>query len=644
MSSSPRERLGLVGALAAVAFVAGAAGAAGAAEAPLRGAVIRRLSPGGRSELARLGLGDIVTECDGKPVTSPADLKHILLAAAGKLTVKIKVYRAGRTEALEIIPGMPDMYCETHFRGHAAFMAGPHASPARNDHVRAGYEAFEAGRWRAAVRSFEAAGVGALPDKELLSHLTRARISSLQAEKAHAYAGKLLKLDERDKESIRLLFQACLLHGDHGQAARLARRMPEPAGSWAHIMDRERDAMLLTREAARARAYLAAGGDLNREADPLRGRNAVTVGVRDKGKEFKNGHMKAYTFNTNYTGGLDRLNDFIFSFIVKVNAWTWDWEERPIVAHVCDADNDALFNVGVDQWGRLLLGRKWYEVMGPCEVVRPADEENAFRIVRQGGRLDAFINGTRVARCFVDPAQKLRVYLACTNGYFELRDVKVTTPGAPVAGSTAEATGVSPGGDERPAERPAPTAPPAEVQVIITMLEEAVSKHTYATTRRNMEKGLKQTDMAGFHEELRAGIRVIRALEGRLDAVRRSAEELVGKEVELRMRAGPVKCKVKSASAEGITIVKQLRMGGRVAGEVTALVKWSDLAPAEIRRLSARWKAEGADGAVARALLARERGDSAALGSLAAAMADHPLGKHLGRLGGNVDGQPGDGD
>jgi hypothetical protein len=390
------------------------------------------------------------------------------MAARDKLTVRIKVYHWGKTETFDIIPGMPDMYCEAHFRGYAAFLAGPHASPARKSNVRAAYAAFEAGQWREAVRSFEAAGVGDLPSKELLNHLARACIASLQAEKAHAYAEKLFKFDERDEGSVRLLYLACLLHGDHGQAAQLARRMPKPTGSWAHIVKRERDAMLLTKEEANARAYLEAGGDVKRELDPLRGGEIVTVGLRDMGRESKGGNLREYAYRSRYIGGLDRLNDFVFSFVATISPWTYDWEERPVIAHICDAGNDALFNVGVDHWGRLLLGRNWYENVGPCEATKPADEKNTFRIVRQGGRLDGFINGRCVARCFVDPTQTLRVYLAYTNGLFKLEDVKVTTPGAPVEGR--EEAAADPKVDEPAAERPAPAGPPVGVQIIFKML------------------------------------------------------------------------------------------------------------------------------------------------------------------------------
>ena len=192
------------------------------------------------------------------------------------------------------------------------------------------------------------------------------------------------------------------------------------------------------------------------------------------------------------------------------------------------------------------------------------------------------------------------------------------------------------GGDDTP--RPAPgkeaakaaKSVPVEVQLIFTMLKETVAKGNYSETRRNLALALSQPDMANFKEELRAAIRVVQALEVRQRQVRKGAEALVGKEVTLRTKTGPRSGKVEGVSFEGIAFASKIMVEGVAAGETRGVIKWAALAPEEQGRLAASWKPEGADGAVALAILAQARRDKAAAARALAAAGEHALGKYLG--------------
>ncbi|MHC4249953.1 MAG: LamG-like jellyroll fold domain-containing protein [Planctomycetota bacterium] len=171
---------------------------------------------------------------------------------------------------------------------------------------------------------------------------------------------------------------------------------------------------------------------------------------------------------------------------------------------------------------------------------------------------------------------------------------------------------------------------PIEVQLIFTMLKDAVAKGNYSETRKNLALGLSQPDMADFKKELRAAIGVVQALEAREDAIRDGADALVGKEVVLKTKTGTRKGKVESVSVEGIAIVSKIVVARRAAGETRAVIKWSALAPEEQDRLAVSWKPEGLDGTVARALLAIARKDKAGAERAVRAAGEHSLGKYLG--------------
>jgi len=171
---------------------------------------------------------------------------------------------------------------------------------------------------------------------------------------------------------------------------------------------------------------------------------------------------------------------------------------------------------------------------------------------------------------------------------------------------------------------------PVEVQLILTMLKEAVDKVNYSETRRNLALALSQPDMANFKEELCAAIRVVQTLEMRQHHIRKGAEALVGKEVTLRTKTGPRSGKVEGVSFEGIALTSKIMIEGVAAGETRGVIKWTALAQEEQERLAESWKPEGLDGAAARVILAQARKDRAAAEPPLASAGEHALGKYLG--------------
>ncbi|MHC4251394.1 MAG: PEGA domain-containing protein [Planctomycetota bacterium] len=166
---------------------------------------------------------------------------------------------------------------------------------------------------------------------------------------------------------------------------------------------------------------------------------------------------------------------------------------------------------------------------------------------------------------------------------------------------------------------------PVEVQLILTMLQQAAAKGDLAKTRKSLGIALTQANLAGFKAELRAGIEVMRALESRRDAIRRGAEELIGKEATLRTKAGSREGTVQGVTEKGIKLSTEIRMRGRVVGKTTFTVALNDLTGDQGNEIAKGWDRGGPDASIALALLALARGDLASAGKAAAAAGDHVL-------------------
>ncbi|MHC4503211.1 MAG: PEGA domain-containing protein, partial [Planctomycetota bacterium] len=200
--------------------------------------------------------------------------------------------------------------------------------------------------------------------------------------------------------------------------------------------------------------------------------------------------------------------------------------------------------------------------------------------------------------------------------------------GVEAAAEPEAAAGAAPGAKPRP-----PGEAPLEIQLVLAALTQAVADGHYARARRDMEALLLQPDGRKFEREVRAAVGVARTLEARRDAIQKAAADLVGKDVKLKLKKGSRSGKVESVSIDGINGVSRITVDGEFLGESRFTIAWSDLALDEEERLARAWKPKGADGEVARVLLARARKDDARAARALAAAGDHPLKSYLERPG-----------
>ena len=427
-----RARTALIPALV---VVTSAAVPAEAVDEPPRGVVVRRLYPGGRGYLAGLKRDDVITSCGGSAIGYPFELKGILeRRAVTDLTVPIGVFRAGEPLKLTLVPGSPDFHCERHCDGYRAFIRGPNADARWNDSVKAGYEAFKRGSFREAAEHLVAAtGAGLTGDRDVLQDAARAFIFGLQGARSYGSAKAAFELDESDRESVRILYYSCLMSGRFREAAKLAPELPEHRGPASYIYRRisrpDAERRSLSKAATALESFLAAGGRVDRLARPGLGRRPNRLPLRDRKRELSDGHLVELYGDVRYTGGKDRLRDFVFSLEVQIEELPWDAYGRFVLVQVDDERSASLLNVGVDERGRLLLGHHWMEAVGPCEQARPSPEWNELKMVREGARVDGYLNGVCVASTFVPVSAKLKVFASLANGGFRFRNVAVLTRG-----------------------------------------------------------------------------------------------------------------------------------------------------------------------------------------------------------------------
>jgi hypothetical protein len=80
--------------------------------AAVPGALIELIEPGGPAERAGLMPGDVITEVDGRPITTPGDLARTLAAKQPGEQVQLQVNRVGQTIVIDTTlgsrpPGVP---------------------------------------------------------------------------------------------------------------------------------------------------------------------------------------------------------------------------------------------------------------------------------------------------------------------------------------------------------------------------------------------------------------------------------------------------------------------------------------------------------------------------------------------------------
>jgi hypothetical protein len=160
-----------------------------------------------------------------------------------------------------------------------------------------------------------------------------------------------------------------------------------------------------------------------------------------------------------------------------------------------------------------------------------------------------------------------------------------------------------------PVARP-PSRIPEAVEEFLGKFLELTDSGDYAGAQVYAERSAREEAMAEFRADLAAAGEAAELLEGRMASARRGAKALVGKEVELKTKTGKREGRVKAVDDEGITLVREIKVGGRAVGGSTSKVTWADLAPGAVADLAKDWSPEGAKGAVAQALAARAQDDA----------------------------------
>jgi hypothetical protein len=180
----------------------------------------------------------------------------------------------------------------------------------------------------------------------------------------------------------------------------------------------------------------------------------------------------------------------------------------------------------------------------------------------------------------------------------------------------------------KPAAEPTSRVPEAMREFFEKFLA-LVERGDHAGAGKLAERASAEKSLGGFKAHVLAAARVAKALEDRRDAIRRGVEKLTGKEVMFRTKAGPREGTVQRVTEKGITLITEIRMGGRVAGKTTFTVAWKDLTRTEEVKLAKAWGRESKDAQAALAFLALARRDLAAAGRAADAAGDHILASHV---------------
>jgi len=169
-----------------------------------------------------------------------------------------------------------------------------------------------------------------------------------------------------------------------------------------------------------------------------------------------------------------------------------------------------------------------------------------------------------------------------------------------------------------------------ELAALLSNFDSLIGKGDHAGARRYAESEAAKRANAHHAKTLKAAARVARELEARAKAIRQAVEGQLGKEVELRTTKGKLAGKVEDVTDEAIVLAIKEKTRGGGAVEMRMNVKWADLVAEQEDALAGRggWKPAGADGHLARAVIALSRKDAAGARKALAAAGEHPLAAH----------------
>ncbi|MHC4250274.1 MAG: protein kinase domain-containing protein [Planctomycetota bacterium] len=163
------------------------------------------------------------------------------------------------------------------------------------------------------------------------------------------------------------------------------------------------------------------------------------------------------------------------------------------------------------------------------------------------------------------------------------------------------------------------------LSALLAEFDAMLAKSDFAGARARAEGLAAKPELAPIAAELRSAAGVAKALEVRPEAMVAAARLRVRETVSVRTKAGARRGEIRAAGPDGLTLVSRMIINGEVRGETKYVVAWADLTPDEQDRFASDWEPEGADGAVARAVVALARNDAATAGQALEEAGDHPL-------------------
>ncbi|MHC5057670.1 MAG: prolyl oligopeptidase family serine peptidase [Planctomycetota bacterium] len=166
---------------------------------------------------------------------------------------------------------------------------------------------------------------------------------------------------------------------------------------------------------------------------------------------------------------------------------------------------------------------------------------------------------------------------------------------------------------------------------LLDEFDRLVAGGDYAGARERMEAAAADEALAPIKDTLAAVARVAKTLDERRGAIFAAARGLVGKKTALRTSKGLRRGEVEKIDGKGIILATKIIINGQVRGVNRYIVAWTDLDRQEEDRLAAGWKPAGAEGGMARTILAFGRGDVEAAGKALAAAGGHPLAGRIRR-------------
>ena len=162
---------------------------------------------------------------------------------------------------------------------------------------------------------------------------------------------------------------------------------------------------------------------------------------------------------------------------------------------------------------------------------------------------------------------------------------------------------------------------------VLGEFEDKLQRGDYSGARTAMQSAAAEPDHAPLKETLLAATRVAELMAGRSEAVHRGLKARMGQRVTLATAKGEMAGKLDQVTDQGVDLLYEVLIGGRVAGSSRHRVPWDWLKPAEVERLATEggWSLQGPDGQILQTYMALWQKDAPRAQAALTAAGEHPL-------------------